>query len=117
MVKNTVKVLLMMAAGLAVMAISGVALAQPEALIPEVEVARQSARGWIAIGAGVGLGLAAFGGALGLGRAAAAALDGIARNPGASGKVFMPFILALALIEAMVIYSLVIAFLLVFLQM
>ena len=37
----------------------------------------------LAIGAGLGLGLAAFGGGLGQGKTAAAALEGIARNPGA----------------------------------
>lgn len=64
----------------------------------------------IALAAGLGLGIAAFGGALGQGRAAAAALEGIARNPGASGKIFTPLILALALIESLVIYALVISF-------
>ena len=67
---------------------------------------------YIALAAGLGLGIAAFGGALGQGRAAAAALDGIARNPGAAGKLFTPMILGLALIESLVIYSLVIAILL-----
>ncbi|NUN15463.1 MAG: ATP synthase F0 subunit C [Myxococcales bacterium] len=69
-----------------------------------------SVQKYLAIAAGLGLGIAAFGGALGQGKAAAAALDGIARNPGASGKIFTPMILALALIESLVIYSLVIAF-------
>lgn len=64
------------------------------------------------IAAGLGLGLAAFGGALAQGRAAAAALEGIARNPNASGKLFTPMILGLALIESLVIYSLVISFIL-----
>ena len=40
----------------------------------------------------------------------AAALEGIARNPGARGDVFVPFILGLALIESLVIYALLIAF-------
>lgn len=66
----------------------------------------------LAISAGLAIGLAAFGGALGQSRAAAAALEGIARNPGASGKVQTPMIIALALIESLVIYALVIAFLL-----
>jgi F-type H+-transporting ATPase subunit c len=60
--------------------------------------------------AGLAIGIAAFGGALGQGRAAAAALEGIARNPGASGKLFTPMILGLALIESLVIYALLIAF-------
>ncbi len=66
----------------------------------------------LAISAGLAIAIAAFGGALGQSRAAAAALEGIARNPGAAGKVQTPMIIALALIESLVIYALVIAFLL-----
>ena len=66
----------------------------------------------LAIGAGIGLGVAAFGGGLGQGRTAAAALEGIARNPGASDKLFVPMIIGLALIESLVIYAFVVAFLL-----
>lgn len=66
--------------------------------------------GYIALAAGLGLAIAAFGGALGQGRTAAAALEGIARNPGAADKLFTPMILGLALIESLVIYALVIAF-------
>ncbi len=66
----------------------------------------------LAIGAGVAIGVAAFGGALGQGRAVAAALEGIARNPNASDKIFTPMIIGLALIESLVIYGLVIAFIL-----
>ena len=39
-----------------------------------------------------------------------AALEGIARNPQASGKIFVPMIVGLALIESLVIYGLLIAF-------
>ncbi len=64
------------------------------------------------IGAGIAIGLGALGGTLGQGRAAAAALEGIARNPGAAGKIQVPMILGLALIESLVLLSLVIAYLL-----
>ena len=83
------------------------AYAQSSPETAKVENAR-----WYALAAALGLGIAAFGGALGQGRAAAAALDGIARNPGAADKLFTPMILGLALIESLVIYSLLIAFLL-----
>ena len=66
----------------------------------------------LAIASGIGIAIAAFGGALGQGRAAAATLEGIARNPGAAQKLLTPMIIALALIESLVIYALVIAFLL-----
>lgn len=69
-------------------------------------------KAFLAIASGFAIGVAAFGGALGQSRAAASALDGIARNPGAAGKVQTPMIIALALIESLVIYALVIAFLL-----
>lgn len=67
----------------------------------------------LGIAAGFGLGIAAVGGALAQGRAATAALEGIARNPGAAGKLLTPLILALALIESLVIYAFVIAILMV----
>jgi len=68
--------------------------------------------GWFAIAMGIMMGLAILGGALGQGRAAAAALEGIARNPGASGKIFVPMILGMALIESLVLFGLLIAFML-----
>jgi F-type H+-transporting ATPase subunit c len=70
------------------------------------------AAGYIALAAGLAIGIAAAGGGLGQGRAAAAALEGIARNPGASGKIMTPMIIGLALIESLVIYAFVIAILL-----
>ncbi|MBI4083136.1 MAG: ATP synthase F0 subunit C [Candidatus Lambdaproteobacteria bacterium] len=66
----------------------------------------------LALGAGIAIGVAAFGGALGQGRAVGSALEGIARNPNASDKIFTPMIVGLALIESLVIYGLVIAFIL-----
>ena len=66
--------------------------------------------GDVAMAAGLAIGVAAAGGAIAQGRAAAAALEGIARNPQASGKMFTPMIIGLALIESLVIYALVIAF-------
>ena len=68
--------------------------------------------GLIALGAGLGLGLAAFGAALGQGRATAAAMESIGRNPNSADRIFTPFIVGLALMEALALYALVIAFLL-----
>lgn len=70
----------------------------------------QAGDGFALFGAAIAISVAAVGGALAQGKAGAAALEGIARNPGASGKVFTPMILALALIESLVIYALLIAF-------
>jgi len=64
-----------------------------------------SSLGLIAIGIGIMMGLAVLGGTLGQSKAAATALDGIARNPAASDKFFLPFILSLALIESLVLFA------------
>ncbi|WP_320036385.1 F0F1 ATP synthase subunit C [Halarcobacter sp.] len=61
------------------------------------------------VAAGVGLGLAALGGAIGMGNTAAATIAGTARNPGLGGKLMTTMFIALAMIEAQVIYALVIA--------
>lgn len=66
----------------------------------------------LAMSAAFAIAIAAAAGAFGQSRAAAAALEGIGRNPGAANKVQTPMIIALALIESLVIYALVIAFLL-----
>jgi F-type H+-transporting ATPase subunit c len=68
--------------------------------------------GLYALSAALVLGIAAFAGASAQGRAASSALEGIARNPAAADKLFTPMIIALALIESLVIYALVIAFIL-----
>ncbi len=57
------------------------------------------------------VGLAAFGGTTAQSRAAAAALEGIARNPSASDKIMTPMILSLALMESLVIFTLISVFL------
>ena len=89
----------------------GAALAAEEAvaegLPPNVKVA-------IALGAGFGVAIAAIGGAMSQARGLASALDGIARNPAASGKIVTPMIIGLAMIESLVIYALLVSLLLVF---
>jgi F-type H+-transporting ATPase subunit c len=67
-------------------------------------------KGLIALGAGLGLGIAALGTALGQGRATAAAMESIGRNPNSADKIQTPFIIGLALMEALTLYALVIAF-------
>jgi F-type H+-transporting ATPase subunit c len=103
------KVLLGFSAALTTLLVSAAAFAQEAGANAAAFGERDK---YIAIAAGLGIGIAAFGGALGQGRAAAAALDGISRNPGASDKLFTPMILGLALIESLVIYALIIGLLL-----
>jgi F-type H+-transporting ATPase subunit c len=67
--------------------------------------------GMLALALGLGLPIAAFGGALAQGRAASAALEGIARQPEAAGRIQTAMIIALALIESLVIYALLAFFL------
>jgi F-type H+-transporting ATPase subunit c len=66
----------------------------------------------LALGAGLAIGVAAMGCGVGQGLAVSSALEGIARNPSASDKIFTPMIIGLALIESLAIYGLVIAFIL-----
>ena len=70
---------------------------------------RFTAAAWAA---GLAIGMAALGGTLGQSRATAAALEGISRNPGAASKITTPMILGLALIESLVLFALIIAFML-----
>lgn len=112
MANRKAKFLLMMTTSLLILGISAIAFAQDAAGGEAAAAAAAGAKGWIALAAGLGIGIAALGGGIGQGRAAAAALDGIARNPGASGKIMTPMILGLALIESLVIYALVISFML-----
>lgn len=74
------------------------------------EEATKSGDPYRSLGAALAIGLAAFGGSLGQGKTAAAALEGIGRNPSAQGKIFVPMIIGLALIESLVLYAFVIAF-------
>src|SRR5262247_1774625 len=67
---------------------------------------------WEADAADFAITIAALGGTLAQGRTTAAALEGISRNPDASAKIQTPMILGLALIESLVLFAFVIAFLL-----
>lgn len=62
-------------------------------------------------GAGIGAAFAVFGAGFGIGRLASAALDGIARQPEASGDLRTTMIIAAALIEGIALFALVICLL------
>jgi len=72
-----------------------------------------AARSWGAgaLGAAFLLGIAAAFGAMAQGRATSAAAEGMSRNPGAAGPIRTMTIIGLALIESLVLYALLIAFL------
>ena len=67
---------------------------------------------WNLISASFLLAIAAAAGAIGQSRGIAAACEGIARNPSAAGAIRLAMIIGLALIESLVIYALIIAYLL-----
>lgn len=88
------------------------AICAVSAFAAEGEVAGKS---WaIYLAAGLGMGIAAFGTGLGQGKAVASAVEGISRNPGASGKIMTPMIIGLAMIESLAIYALVVSLILLF---
>ena len=93
---------------LALLAFALPALAQ-EAGGPATPPARSWGAG--ALGAAFLLGVAAAAGAVAQGRATSAAAEGMSRNPGAAGPIRTMTIIGLALIESLVLYALLIAFL------
>ena len=69
--------------------------------------------GLIAIAAAIAIGLSTLGPGLGQGRAAAGAMEAMGRQPEAAGEIRTSLILALAFMEALTIFGLLIAFMLV----
>ena len=66
------------------------------------------------IAAGLAVGLASIGLGVGQGTVAGQAIEGIARQPEAEGKVQGTLLLSLAFIEVLTIYGLVVALVLLF---
>ena len=59
--------------------------------------------------AGIGAGLAVIGAGLGIGRIGGSAMDAIARQPEATGKIQTAMIIADALIEGAALFAIVVA--------
>ena len=68
-----------------------------------------------ALGAGLCMGIGAIGPAIGEGNAVGKALEGMARQPEAAGTLRSTMIMGCAIAETTGIYSLIIAFLILFL--
>ena len=66
------------------------------------------------LGAGFGAGLAVVGGGIGIGLLAKGALEGMARQPEVMGALRTNMILAIAFVEGVTLFALVLAFLLAF---
>jgi len=68
----------------------------------------------VGLAAAIGMAIASFGTGLAQGNAVRGAVEGIARNPAASGKILSTLLIGLAMIESLAIYTLVIALILLF---
>jgi F-type H+-transporting ATPase subunit c len=66
------------------------------------------------LAAGIGIGIAAFGTGIGQGLAVKSSVEGIARNPEASGKITVTMLIGLAMIESLCIYALVVALIILY---
>ena len=67
------------------------------------------------LGAALGTGFAAFAAAIGIGKIGSSAMEGIARQPEASGDIRMNMIIAAALIEGVALLAVVVCLLVFFL--
>ena len=67
------------------------------------------------LGAALGAGLAVIGAGIGIGKIGGSAMEGIARQPEASGDIRMNMILAAALVEGVALLALVVCLLVLFL--
>jgi F-type H+-transporting ATPase subunit c len=65
--------------------------------------------------AGLAIGIGALGPGIGIGMLAARAMDALGRNPEAAGPIQQNMILAIAFVEAIAIYALVVAVIILFL--
>ena len=65
---------------------------------------------WVAIASGFSMAIAAGLAALGQGKIGAAACEGMARNPAARAGIQIAMILALAFVESLVLFTLVVVF-------
>jgi F-type H+-transporting ATPase subunit c len=86
--------------------LAGIVAMAPVAAMAQTQAGPGAAYGGpLVIAIALGIGIAAFAGAFGQARTAAAALEGIARNPNAADKLFVPMILGLAFIESLVLFT------------
>jgi len=102
----------LMASLLVLMAVSPAMAA--EAAVGDLKLAALDMLKYAALAAGLGLGFAAGLCGVGQGMSVKGAMDGVARNPEASGKIMVTMIIGLAMIEALTIYSLVVALIILF---
>lgn len=66
------------------------------------------------LAAGIGMALGTLGTGIGQGLAVSRAVEGVSRNPGASGKILTTMMIGLAMIESLAIYALVVCLIILF---
>jgi F-type H+-transporting ATPase subunit c len=101
---------------IALLVLVALALLAPLAFAQE-EGASAGALGYYSyavLGCGLAIGLAALGTGIGMGTGLSRACEGVARNPGVSGKIMTTLIVGLALIESLCIYALVVVLIVLF---
>jgi F-type H+-transporting ATPase subunit c len=76
--------------------------------------AAESGVGLAVMGAGIGAGLVVIGAGLGIGRIGGNAMEGIARQPEAAGRIQTAMLIIAALIEAVALFAAVICLLISF---
>ena len=84
------------------------------AALPAIAAAQDAAHAGVTTGQGLaalGAGLAVIGGGLGIGLIGKGAVESIARQPDAAGKIQTNMILAAALIEGATLFAVVVGFL------
>ncbi len=82
-------------------------------ILPLLQAAGEAAgnsRGLTAVGAGLGAGLAVIGAGMGIGRIGGSAVEGMARQPEAAGRIQTAALILAALIEGAALFGVVIAF-------
>lgn len=101
------------AATVAMFLFSGTALAAETPAILAAAAVPDGSGGLGILGAGLAVGIAAHGCGMGQGRLAGSALEGMARNPQASGDIRTSMMIALAFPESLVLFCFAIAFLII----
>ncbi len=76
-----------------------------------IDTATNNNTGLALIGAGLGAGLSVIGAGMGIGRIGGSAMEGIARQPEAAGKIQLNAIILAALVEGAALFGVVVAFL------
>jgi F-type H+-transporting ATPase subunit c len=79
-------------------------------MLQEAAVAASNSNGLALIGAGVGAGLAVIGAGMGIGRIGGQAVEGMARQPEAAGKIQTAALILAAFIEGAALFGIVVAF-------